>query len=119
MKKGCFLKLIFFTVIILAIGLYLFQQKFDDILSTNNSEFNIPYINIDISDKLKFIKETPEKLGFEKFISEAKSNYNKIKDIPVDQIENISEKIEEILRDSIITEKELNYIRNKFNSLKK
>ena len=45
MKKGCFLKLIFFTVIILAIGLYLFQQKFDDILSTNNSEFNIPYIN--------------------------------------------------------------------------
>ena len=119
MKKGCFLKLIFFSVIIIAIALYFFQQKFNNILTADNTEFNLPFINIDISDKLKFIKKTPEKLDFEKLISEIKSNYDNIKDILSDQFENITETIEQAFKDSIITEKELNYIRNKFNSLKK
>lgn len=119
MKKGCFFRLIFFIIIVLAIGLYIFQQKYGNIFSSNDTDHNLPFVNLDISSKLEFIKDTQEKLDLEKLLDDAKSNFDKIKDLPAEQIKNISESLDDIFQDSIITEKELNYIRDKINNLKK
>jgi len=119
MKKGCFFRLIFFIVVVIAIGLYIFQQKYGNIFSSKDTDNNLPLVNFDISSKLDFIKDTQEKLDLEKLLDDVKTNFDKIKDLPAEQIKNISKSFDDIFQDSIITEKELNYIRDKINNLKK
>ena len=119
MKKGCLLKTIFFLTIFIAVTLYVFQEKFDDLIDSPNTKFTLPFLNTSLAKKLDFIKDSPQKINFEKMIEDAKSGIDFIKDLPSEQINSISDKFDDIFSDSIITEKELNYVRELFNKIKK
>ena len=119
MKKGCILKSIFFLTIFVAVTLYILQQKFGDLIDSPDTEFIQLFINNNITEKLEFIKDSPQKIDFEKMIENAKFGFEFIKELPSDQINKISETFYEIFSDSIITENELNYVRDLFKKIKK
>ncbi len=119
MKKGCILRLIFIATIVTAVALYLLQQKFGSLINLPQKEFVLPFTKTDLNKKLDFVKDSPEKINFEKIIEDAKTGIDFIKDLPSDQINNLSETFDNIFSDSIITEKELNYVRELFKKFKK
>ncbi|MCH7973449.1 MAG: hypothetical protein IIA48_03855 [Bacteroidetes bacterium] len=119
MKKGCILKTIFFLTIFVAVVLYIIQQKFGDLIDSPETEFILPFINNNITEKLKFIKDSPQKIDFEKMVEDVKSGIEYIKELPSDQINKISETFDDIFSDSIITENELNYMRDLIKKIKK
>ncbi|HED08315.1 MAG TPA: hypothetical protein ENI57_09395 [Ignavibacteria bacterium] len=118
MKKGCILKSIFFLTIFVAVTLYVFKQKFGDLIAPPDTEFNLPFLNINITEELKFIKDSPQKIDFEKMIKNAKLGIGFIKELPSKEINKINKSFEHIFSDSIITENELNYMRNLFKKMK-
>jgi len=119
MKKGCILKTIFFLTIFVAVALYIFKQKFNDFIDSPDTEFNLPFINTNITEKLKFIKDSPQKINFEKMIENAKSGLEFIQELPSEQIKEISKSFDNIFSDSIITQNELNYVLDLFKKIKK
>lgn len=119
MKKGCLFRSIILITIFVAIVLYFFQQKFGDLINLPNKEFVISFLKTDINKKLNFVKDSPQKINFEKMIENARSGLDLIKGLSTDQINDIRDKFDDIFSDSIITQKELNYVRELFKKLKK
>ncbi len=119
MKKGCIFRSIIFITIFVAVALYVFQQKFGGILNLSHNEFVLPILQTDLIDKLKLVKDSPQKINFENMINDAKSGIDFIKELPSEKIDEINETFVNIFSDSIITEKELNYVRELFKKIKK
>jgi len=119
MKKGCLIRLIIMSTIFVAIALFYLQQKFDNIFDLPKQEFVLQNLRNEIDKKLDFVKDSPQKINLEKIVDNAKTGLGFIKDLPTDQINNIRDKFDEIFSDSIITQKELNYVRQLFKKLKK
>lgn len=61
MKRGCFIKLVFVGTILIAVVLYILQNKFDEFFSEPGKELVLSFIDDNWETELSYIKGNVEK----------------------------------------------------------
>ena len=111
MKKGCFLKFIIIFTIILAVSLYIVQNKFEEIFLDPGKKLLLRTLENSWENNLNYVKDSAAKESLksllENYISEMKSTQN----LSSDRTKEIIEYLEIVFIDSLVNKTELASIR--------
>lgn len=111
MKKGCFLKFIIIFTIILAVSLYIVQNKFEEIFLDPGKKLLLRTLENSWENNLNYVKDSAAKESLksllENYISEMKSTQN----LSSDRTKKIIEYLEIVFIDSLVNKTELASIR--------
>ena len=116
MKKGCFIKIIIVLTIIIAAILYILQNHLDDVVINPGKKLISDLIVGGIDDELNYIRETPEKDSLRFLLKEyLKDKISKTKEINTGDLNWIIDSIKVIVTDTLITQNNLNRIKELIN----
>jgi len=116
MKKGCFIKIIIVLTIIIAAILYILQNHLDDVVINPGKKLISDLIVGGIDDELNCIRETPEKDSLRFLLKEyLKDKISKTKEINTGDLNWIIDSIKVIVTDTLITQNNLNRIKELIN----
>jgi hypothetical protein len=112
MKKGCFIKSIVIFTILLAAGLYIIENKFDEFFLEPGKKYLADLIEIGINEDLNKIAESSEKDSLNSLIKGYLSDFKNSKSASFSSKdgEGFVNKIKNAAEDSILTAEELNVI---------
>lgn len=108
MKKGCFVKLIFFITIIAAVLVFLVQKKFNDIVYKPGLKVLNKHIIEEINNHFYYVKESPEKDSVESMMKNYISRVGYSKGIKKTNLKQFMNLLSEIVKDSVISKNDLN-----------
>jgi hypothetical protein len=112
LKKSCFLKIIIIFTIVLAAGLYLIQNKFDELFLTSGKELAISVIEEGWKNDLDFVKETHEKDSLKTMLKHFISNMKSSKNFTTKKTEFLIDYLAAAFDDSLVDADELSQIYN-------
>lgn len=107
MKKGCFIKLVIITTILVASVLYIIQNKFDDIFLNPGKKLVTQLIEENWESELSYIADTEEKDSLKSLIHFYVEGINTVSEISEDKNDGLFELLERTFEDSLITKNEL------------
>ena len=112
MKKGCFLKFIIIFTIVLAAGLYLIQNKFEEFFVQPGKELILSVIEKEWDGDFMYVKESVKKDSLKTLLSYYVSGVKSTEQLADYNIEKIIDFLESTFKDSMITDEELSHISN-------
>lgn len=112
MKKSCFLKFIIIFTIVLAAGLYLIRNKFEEFLFQPGKELILSVIENEWDSAFKYVKESVKKDSLKTLLSFYVSGVKSTEQLADYNIEKITDFLESTFKDSLITDEELSHISN-------
>ena len=112
MKKGCFLKFIIIFTIVLAAGLYLIQNKFEELFFQPGKELILSVIENEWDVAFMYLKESVKKDSLKTLLSYYVSGVKSTEQLADYNIEKITDFLESTFKDSFITDEELSHISN-------
>ncbi len=118
MKKSCFIKFIIIFTILLATVIYLFENKFSDIIIPGTENLVKPILLEELNDKLQALTPSTNKEELKKLLNENADKIINLDALENKQMENILSAIEIVVEDNIIDDTELNYLKNLFEKVK-
>jgi len=107
MKKGCFIKIIFFVTILVAVIVYLIKNNYTDLLLDPGKDILLTAIDKNWDEDFEYIKNSPEKDSLRtllKFYIKELKSFGEIND---ERTENFFDSFNDAIDDSIITVSEL------------
>ncbi len=107
MKKGCFIKSIIILTIFVAVIAYFVRYRFNDLILIPERYI----VNKGLSDRLKDLKESPEKDSLKVLFQEYAHNVKRFDSASRKSLEAVSDSLKEILNDTIITHEDINRIK--------
>ncbi len=120
MKKGCFVKIIIVLTVIVAAALFLIQNYGDELIFKPGEKFIKSLVFKDVTKQLEYVRETPEKDSLkallDNFIHARVRNKEEIK-INSEEIESLVDSVEIFLKDSLITDNEIEKVKRLFDNL--
>ena len=106
MKKGCLIKSLFVSTIVLAVVFYVITNKFDEYISVPFKNIIVKYSLGHVQDRLALVPESAEKdtviASLKKYILDLKSK----NEFSFDSIGGVADSLSEIISDKIITPEE-------------
>jgi hypothetical protein len=116
MKKGCFLKIVIIITILIAAILYIFENHFNDFILKPGENIIKDIVFKDINTKMKFVKATPEKDSLSVLINNFIHNkIHKEHKLESKELEVLTDSVETVLRDSLVSRNELDHLKILFN----
>jgi len=119
-KKGCFVKIIIVLTVIVAAALFLIQNYGDELIFKPGEKFIKSLVFKDVTRQLEYVRETPEKDSLkallDNFIHARVRNKEEIK-INSEEIESLVDSVEIFLKDSLITDNEIEKVKRLFDNL--
>ncbi len=112
MKKGCFLKFIIIFTIVLAAGLYLIQNKFEELFFQPGKELILSAIENKWDVAFMYVKESVKKDSLKTLLNYYVSGVKSSEQLADYNIEKITDFLESTFKDSMITDEELSRISN-------
>ena len=112
MKKGCFLKFIIIFTIVLAAGLYLIQNKFEELFFQPGKELILSAIENKWDVAFMYVKESVKKDSLKTLLNYYVSGVKSSEQLADYNIEKITDFLESTFKDSLITDEELSRISN-------
>ena len=112
MKKGCFLKFIIIFTIVLAAGLYLIQNKFEELFFQPGKELILSAIENKWDVAFMYVKESVKKDSLKTLLNYYVSVVKSTEQLADYNIEKITGFLESTFKDSLITDEELSRISN-------
>ena len=112
MKKGCFLKFIIIFTIGLAAGLYLIQNKFEELFFQPGKELILSVIEKEWDVAFMYVKESVKKDSLKTLLNYYVSVVKSTEQLADYNIEKITDFLESTFKDSFITDEELSHISN-------
>jgi len=112
MKKGCFLKFIIIFTIVLAAGLYLIQNKFEELFFQPGKELILSVIEKEWDVAFMYVKESVKKDSLKTLLNYYVSVVKSTEQLADYNIEKITDFLESTFKDSLITDEELSRISN-------
>jgi len=112
MKKGCFLKFIIIFTIVLAAGLYLIQNKFEELFFQPGKELILSVIEKEWDVAFMYVKESVKKDSLKTLLNYYVSVVKSTEQLADYNIEKITGFLESTFKDSLITDEELSRISN-------
>lgn len=107
MKKGCFLKFIVIFTILVAVILYIVQNKFDDFFVKPGKKILLSLLNDKWDEELSYVKENEEKDALKKLINDYLMQINSRDDLSDDKTAAIIEQLGITVKDSVVDTTEL------------
>lgn len=113
MRKGCFVKSIVILTIFVAAVTYIVQNHFEEWIAKPGKKILVPYIENRFVNEFEFVLDSPEKDSLLSFISSylQKMDFTDNKDSTKKEFFS---RINLIVADSIVTESEIEEIKNIF-----
>lgn len=120
MKKGCFIKVVVILTILLAAGLYIIENKFDEFFLEPGKKYLADLIEIGINEDLEKLTESSEKDSLNKMIKEYINELKEYKSFSFssDDDKGFFSELKIAAEDSILTAKELTVISQIIEQLK-
>ncbi|GMR25410.1 MAG: hypothetical protein BMS9Abin39_0706 [Ignavibacteria bacterium] len=112
MKKGCFLKFIIIFTIVLAAGLYLIQNKFEEFFFQPGKELILSVIENEWDGAFNYVKESVKKDSLKTLLNYYVSGVKSTEQLADYNIEKIADFLESTFKDSLISDEELSRISN-------
>jgi hypothetical protein len=113
MRKGCFIKIIIVLTIFVAALLYIIQNHLDDWVINPAKEFFSELFVSGVDDELSFIEESPEKDSLRILLKDyLQDKFTSTKELSNKDIDWLVDSVKFVVTDSIITQDDLNKIRN-------
>ncbi len=112
MKKGCFLKFIIIFTIVLAAGLYLIQNNFEEFFSQPGKELILSVIENEWDGAFNYVKESVKKDSLKTLLNYYVSGVKSTEQLADYNIEKIADFLESTFKDSLISDEELSRISN-------
>ncbi|MCH7965434.1 MAG: hypothetical protein IH852_16005 [Bacteroidetes bacterium] len=110
MKKGCFLKFIIIFTIVLAVILYLVQNKFDELFLEPGKEIILTAIEDSWNTELEYVKDSIEKDSLKSLLRFYVSGIQSSDYLPDKRTETVINYLEQTFQDSLIDIEELSHI---------
>ncbi|MFC2103156.1 hypothetical protein ACFLSS_01885 [Bacteroidota bacterium] len=110
MKKGCFLKFIIIFTIVVAVVLYIIQNKFDDIFLKPGKELAISLVEDNWQNDLKFVDDNQEKDSLKSLLNYYINEIKSAEDIEKSSIEYLMDVLTASIEDSLINKEEITNI---------
>lgn len=110
MRKGCFFSLIIILTILVAAGLYIFQNHFESFILNPGRKLLVKFVREELDNKIEKVIDSPEKKKLKKLIYNFSGNTEAIKKLNEKEVNKIVFLIEESMADSIIQTNELEKI---------
>lgn len=107
MKKGCFLKFIVIFTILVAVILYIVQNKFDEFFVKPGKKILLSLLNDKWDEELSYVKENEEKDALKKLINDYLMQINSRDDLSDDKTAAIIEQLGITVKDSVVDTTEL------------
>ena len=107
MKKGCFLKFIVIFTILVAVILYIVQNKFDEFFVKPGKKILLSLLNDKWDEELSYVKENEEKDALKKLINDYLMQINSRDDLSDDKTAAIIEQLGITVKDSLVDVTEL------------
>ncbi len=108
MKKGCFVKLIFFITVFAAVLVFLVQKRFNDIVYKPGLKVLNNHIIEEINNHFYYVKESSEKDSVESMMKNYINRVGYSKKIKKTDLEQFMNLLSEIVKDSVISKNDLN-----------
>ncbi|MCH8033871.1 MAG: hypothetical protein IH950_08980 [Bacteroidetes bacterium] len=115
MKKGCFLKFIIIFTIVLAVILYLVQNKFDELFLEPGKEIILTAIEDSWNTELEYVKDSIEKDSLKSLLRFYVSGIQSSDYLPDKRTETVINYLEQTFQDSLIDVEELSHINKLIN----
>lgn len=110
MKKGCFLKFIIIFTIVLAVILYLVQNKFDELFLEPGKEIILTAIEDSWNTELEYVKDSIEKDSLKSLLRFYVSGIQSSDYLSDKRTETVINYLEQTFQDSLIDIEELSHI---------
>lgn len=110
MKKGCFLFVIAFLTILVAVILYIIQFRLDDFILNPGRKLIAEFIRNELESKLEVVRNTPEKVELKNLLKYVSENEDALKRFTEKEVGEITALIESAIADSILEKNELENI---------
>ncbi len=112
MKRGCFIKTIIIVTILIASGLYIIENKFDEFFLEPGKKFIAELAEKGINDNLNKIVDSPEKDSLSIMMKSYISEFKEMKSFKFssEEGEKFIDLLESSSEDSILTSNELREI---------
>ncbi len=110
MKKGCFFSSIIILTLVVAAGVYIFQNHFESFILNPGRKLLVKFVREDLDAKLEKVIDSPEKRELKKLIYDFSENTEAIKKLKENEVNKIVSLIEDSMADSIIQKNELEEI---------
>lgn len=111
MKKGCFLKFIIIFTIVLAVSVYLVQNKLEEIFINPGKELLLKALEQGWEDNIDNLKESAAKDSLASILESYITKMKSTKDLSSDRTKEIIENLEKTFKDSLVEPEELSRVR--------
>jgi|GEM_PF-736295 len=107
MKKGCFIKIIFFVTILVAVIVYLIENNYTDLLLNPGKNIILTAIDNNWDEDFEYLKNSPEKDSLRTLLKFYIKELKSFGDINDERSEKFFDLFNGAIDDSIITVSEL------------
>jgi len=111
MKTGCLIKTLIFSTVFFAVVFYIATNKLNDYIVNPIKNLSVKYASKGIDDKLKFVKESPEKDSLFSQITYFTNNVKNLNTVHLDAVSEVMDSINYYIADSLVTIKDLDNIK--------
>jgi hypothetical protein len=115
MKKGCFIKVVIILTIVVASVTYIIQNKFNDFIFKPGKKIILPIFVNEFKNKLNAVKDSPQKDSLNLLLKNYIEHSKNISDLSDDSLKPLQIKINNIISDSIVSQNELQDIKDFIN----
>ncbi|MHA1989206.1 MAG: hypothetical protein ACW98D_21490 [Promethearchaeota archaeon] len=107
MKKGCFIKLVFFLTILIAVILYLVKNEFENVFLDPGKQLLRSLLDDTWENELKFVADNAEKDSLKSLINYYIDNLESASQLTEASVENLEDILDSAIDDSLISKNEL------------
>lgn len=107
MKKGCFIKIVIIGTVLIAAVVYIIENKLDEWVISPGKKFVLNKIVQDWDNELKYVYASPQKDSLKNLLNYYVENIESLDDVANEDEKSLSEELNSVLKDSIITKDEL------------
>ena len=111
MKKGCFLKFIIIFTIILAVSLYIVQNKFEEIFLDPGKNLFLNTLEVSWENNLNYVKDSAAKEALKSLLKHYISKLKSAQNLSSDRTKEIIKYLETTFKDSLVEQIELARVR--------
>ena len=107
MKKGCFIKTVIIGTVLIAAVVYIIENKLEDWVISPGKKFVLNKIVQNRDNELKYVYASPQKDSLKNLLNYYVENIESLDDVADEDEKSLSEELNLVLKDSIITKDEL------------
>ena len=107
MKKGCFIKTVIIGTVLIAAVVYIIENKLEDWVISPGKKFVLNKIVQNWDNELKYVYASPQKDSLKNLLNYYVENIESLDDVADEDEKSLSEELNLVLKDSIITKDEL------------